>query len=644
MSILFLLLFLLTTTKTTITTKTTTTTTKNTIKTTTTTTKTTTTKTTTTKTTTTTTKTTTTTITTKTTTTPPPSPPPRPPPPPSPPRPPPLPSPPPRPPPPPPLPSPPPRPPPPRPPPPPPPRPPPPPPPRPPPPPPPRPPPPRPPPPPPPPPRPPPPRPPPPPPSPPPLPSPTPSSKLTLGVSTTLHHRKYRSINIDEMNVRLDTNRKQIIVLLLIVLFGKVSSFIDNPFDTTPKGSGNTKPASTTAASGKTKPNLPTTGHVTSGSGGTTKAPNAGSDVSSLQARIKSLELDNSSLKKDLETMKGTLTAILSQLQTMSTDNKSLQSKTDEVKKDVNNLTPLKYDVTSLQNTYSSLKQTVDGLKTSVNNAVSASSKNVAALDGKVSVLISNVDTLKQLVTNESINGSFVTNIPPMSHSTYLPFVPNVPFRGNNGSFPRDCLELYVSNINPGVYTIQPDQSPSAFQVYCDKGWTVIQRRIDGGVKFSTPYKDWDDYVGGFGNTSGEYWLGNEHVYWLTKQGTYALRVDAIGYSQKPYWSQYMLFRLSDETEKYRCFVEDFSGNYMDPMSTANEQIFSTVDVPNGIDFYLTCHTLTAGGWWMNKTAKDCGYNLNEPYSRLPSCMNFAGRCVKSSVMKIIPSSAIEGG
>jgi len=47
-------------------------------------------------------------------------------------------------------------------------------------------------------------------------------------------------------------------------------------------------------------------------------------------------------------------------------------------------------------------------------------------------------------------------------------------------------------------------------------GWTLMQHRLDGSVDF---YRNWSEYRLGFGQLDGEFWLGNEHIHQITRQG-----------------------------------------------------------------------------------------------------------------------------
>ncbi|XP_078589537.1 ficolin-2-like [Branchiostoma floridae x Branchiostoma japonicum] len=93
----------------------------------------------------------------------------------------------------------------------------------------------------------------------------------------------------------------------------------------------------------------------------------------------------------------------------------------------------------------------------------------------------------------------------------------------------KDCGEIYRNTkgrMESGIYTIYPRASGGGdniapLRVFCrvkaGRAWTVIQRRQDGSVDFYN--RTWEDYRRGFGNLTGEFWLGNDNIHQLTNQG-----------------------------------------------------------------------------------------------------------------------------
>ncbi|MBN3298133.1 ANGP1 protein, partial [Amia calva] len=178
----------------------------------------------------------------------------------------------------------------------------------------------------------------------------------------------------------------------------------------------------------------------------------------------------------------------------------------------------------------------------------------------------------------------------------------------------RDCAEAYSAGHNvSGVYTIHIANMTEPTKVFCDMetgggGWTVFQRRVNGSVDFQ---RTWREYKMGFGSPSGEHWLGNEALYFLTSQGSYSLRVELTDWEGNVPYSQYERFQLGSEKQHYRLFLKGHSGTAGQQSSlVAHGASFSTRDSDND-NCLCKCALMLTGGWWFDA----CGLsNLNGMY------------------------------
>ncbi|XP_076805231.1 angiopoietin-related protein 6-like [Clavelina lepadiformis] len=154
----------------------------------------------------------------------------------------------------------------------------------------------------------------------------------------------------------------------------------------------------------------------------------------------------------------------------------------------------------------------------------------------------------------------------------------------------------------------------SGVEVYCEDGWTIFQRRIDGSVSFS---RRWDDYANGFGQIDGEFWLGLDNIHEMTRGGGCRLKIELWDFDGNQRHADYSSFSIESAENLYRLRVSRYSGNAGDSLTHHNGHPFSTEDSDN--DSYSgNCATLRGGsqGWWF----VSCGHSyLNGVWMRQSS-------------------------
>ena len=180
-----------------------------------------------------------------------------------------------------------------------------------------------------------------------------------------------------------------------------------------------------------------------------------------------------------------------------------------------------------------------------------------------------------------------------------------------------DCAGIYNLGITEdGVYDVVGKLGGSSFSVYCDLrngGWTYIQHRLNGSLNFD---RNWADYETGFGDVSGEHWLGLENIVRLCPRNspTSVLFELYDGDRNEHLTLEQNSFSIGPASDEYRLAVSGTliaKGN-LDSQSFIynNGQIFATKDKND-----LECAKLDHSGWWFKDNKYACTHiNINGLY------------------------------
>ncbi|XP_034474140.1 ficolin-1-like [Drosophila innubila] len=162
-----------------------------------------------------------------------------------------------------------------------------------------------------------------------------------------------------------------------------------------------------------------------------------------------------------------------------------------------------------------------------------------------------------------------------------------------------NCLEA-KSN---GIYEVQlPTFNKSQpFKVACDAetrggGWTVILRRMDGSVDF---YRNWTEYKNGFGNLSGEFFLGLDKIHSLTSYRNQELLILLEDFEGSETFANYEGFVVGNEDEQYELrSLNGYRGNAGNSLKYHCGSKFTTFDRDNDNVPTHNCAERSLGAWW----------------------------------------------
>uniref|UniRef100_A0A0A1X2H6 Fibrinogen-like protein A n=1 Tax=Zeugodacus cucurbitae TaxID=28588 RepID=A0A0A1X2H6_ZEUCU len=132
---------------------------------------------------------------------------------------------------------------------------------------------------------------------------------------------------------------------------------------------------------------------------------------------------------------------------------------------------------------------------------------------------------------------------------------------------PTNCMEATGNSTKNGVYHIQLQKLHiDDLKVFCVEdvdfgGWLVIHRSQSDSVNY---FRNRTDYKEGFGDLTGNYWIGLEKIYALTSDCEQELYIQ-ISRNGTEYYEKYTKFVIAGESEDYALKeVGNYSGNAED--------------------------------------------------------------------------------
>lgn len=139
---------------------------------------------------------------------------------------------------------------------------------------------------------------------------------------------------------------------------------------------------------------------------------------------------------------------------------------------------------------------------------------------------------------------------------------------------PSNCYEiLRTGGIKlDGIYNIYLSESNIPTRVYCEMkkgGWTRVLNRIN---RLNSSFdRVWTDYKEGFGDLTGNYWVGLKALQQLTYQQQMSLRIDVASDDRDEEFIEYPSVLIYPEAQRFKMVLSPSNrGTLYDWMSTVH--------------------------------------------------------------------------